>query len=97
MRLSRDDLFKITHRVRPRNQAAWFLEYLGINVPCDRDGPILTPSTYEALLAKRLGVFPRTDAPTPEREVVIHAPTPRPIKRKLASCVTLHPVLKGNP
>jgi len=56
MRLTRADLFQITHYKTPRCQAAWFLEHLGASVPCDRDGPILTPASYEALLAKRLGV-----------------------------------------
>jgi len=80
MRLSRDDLFVITRRKLPRLQAKWFLDYLGINVPCDRDGPILTIASYEAILAKRLGVFPeKLSAPT-EREVVIHMRQPRPQK-----------------
>lgn len=92
MRLSRDDLFKITHRQRPRNQAAWFLEYLGVTVPCDSEGPILTPSTYEAILAKRLGVFPKSAELAP-RETVVHVPTARPVKRKLASVTAL----KGKP
>jgi hypothetical protein len=77
MRLSREDLKKITHRVRPRNQAAWFEEYLGVAVPWDSDGPILTPSTYEALVAKRLGVGPTPAEASPERRPVVHLPPPR--------------------
>jgi hypothetical protein len=65
MRLSRDDLQKITHRKRPRQQAAWFLQYLGIAVPCDSEGPILTPATYEAVLAKCLGVSAQINPVTP--------------------------------
>ena len=85
MRLNRNDLFKITHLHRPKGQAAWFLEYLGVKVPCDSVGPILTPSTYEAILAKKLGVFPSGGCETVAREVVIHVPTPRPVKQRLAS------------
>lgn len=89
MRLSRDDLFKITRLRRPTSQAAWFLQHLGVDVPCDNDGPILTPTTYEAILAKRLGVFPKSDDPAKARETVIHVQTARPAKQKLASVTTI--------
>lgn len=88
MRLGRADLQKITHRARPKHQAAWFREYLDIEIPHDRAGPILTWKTYEALLAKRLGVFPQT-SPQIQDKVIIHLPTPRPVKPKLASLSTL--------
>jgi hypothetical protein len=68
MRLSRTDLFAITHRKRPLQQAAWFKQYLGIIIPCDREGPILTPSTYEGLLAKRLGLAQKGGEASAARE-----------------------------
>jgi hypothetical protein len=77
MRLSREDLFKITHLHRPKSQAAWFLRFLKVRVPCDSEGPILTASSYEAILAKRLGVAPETV--TPPRAVVIEMKQPRKI------------------
>jgi len=77
MRLSRDDLFKITHFKIPRYQAAWFRDHLGAEVPFDRDGPILSLSTYEALLAKRLGVGPAPFEPAPERRPSVHLPGPK--------------------
>jgi hypothetical protein len=79
MRLSRDELFKITDFKTPRKQTQWFLDHLGVAVPHDRKGPILTPATCEALLAKRLGLTPKGEQP--EREVVIHMREPRPTKK----------------
>lgn len=72
MRLSPEDLYKITHLHRPKGQAAWFLEHLGVKVPCDRAGPILTPAAYEAILAKRLGVSSEQTGPSPEQRPVLH-------------------------
>jgi len=58
MRLSPDRLAEITGHKRPRAQAAWFRDYLAANVPCDRVGPFLSESAYEALLARALGLVP---------------------------------------
>ena len=58
MRLDPVTLERITGRKRKRLQARWFLDYLGVDVPCDRQGPIITERSYEALVAKRLGVLP---------------------------------------
>lgn len=69
VRLSREELQSITSRARPKSQAAWFEEYLGIAVPSDERGPILTMASYEALLAQRLGI---QSSGTPAREVVIN-------------------------
>ena len=60
MRLDSEKIYAITGRKRPRSQAAWFREYLGTIVPCDRKGPILTECAYEALVAKALGIFQQT-------------------------------------
>jgi hypothetical protein len=80
MRLSRNDLHKITYRKRPRHQAAWFREFLGAEVPCDAEGPILTLATYEALVAKRLGVGPVSTDDSPERRGVVRL---RDVKSKI--------------
>lgn len=58
MRMPPDELKKITGCTRPKYQAAWFKQHFGIDVPCDRQGPIMTEVAYEALLAKRLGILP---------------------------------------
>lgn len=56
MRLTREALQLITGLKRKSAQASWFREYMGVEVPCDHQGPILTEAAYEALLAKRLGI-----------------------------------------
>jgi hypothetical protein len=56
MRLDRLTLENITGRKRRSAQSAWFREHLGVEVPADHRGPILTEAAYEALLAKRLGL-----------------------------------------
>lgn len=58
MRLEHEVLVKITGRHRSRDQVAWFLQHLGVNVPCDRKGPIITQATYEALVARACGLRP---------------------------------------
>lgn len=57
MRLSPQKLYEATGRVRQSAQARWFKEYLGVDVPCDRLGPIITEAAYEDLVKKRLGVL----------------------------------------
>lgn len=63
MRLSSRKLFEITGFQRKSAQAKWFKDYLGIDVPCDRIGPILTNDAYEALVKKRLGVLGESMTP----------------------------------
>ena len=56
MRLTAERLTEITHLTRKSAQVAWFRQYLGVDVPCDRFGPILTDTAYEKLLEKKLGL-----------------------------------------
>ena len=56
MRLTTERLIEITHLQRKSAQVAWFRQHLGVDVPCDRFGPILTDTAYEKLLEKRLGL-----------------------------------------
>lgn len=56
MRLNSERLFEITHLKRKSAQVAWFRQYLAVDVPCDKFGPILTDTAYEKLLEKRLGL-----------------------------------------
>ncbi len=56
MRLTTERLTEITHLTRKSAQVAWFRQYLGVDVPCDRFGPILTDTAYEKLLEKKLGL-----------------------------------------
>jgi hypothetical protein len=67
MRLSPEKLYEATGRIRQSAQARWFKEFLGVDVPCDRLGPIITEAAYEDLVKKRLGVLPQV-ANTPERD-----------------------------
>lgn len=59
MRLDSATLFAITGRKRPTAQVAWFRQYLNVAVPCDKRGPIMTATTYDALLARALGLAQR--------------------------------------
>ena len=68
MRLTAERLTEITRLKRKSAQVAWFRQYLGVDVPCDRFGPILTDTAYEKLLEKRLGIgasLATTEKPRP--------------------------------
>ena len=56
MRIDRKAIEEITGRKRVSSQVTWFRKHLGVDVPSDRFGPILTAQTYEKLLEKRLGL-----------------------------------------
>lgn len=75
MRLTREALREITGKAYPKSQAAWFKQYLGAEVPCDRQGPILTESAYEALVARANGLRGANEAPqdTNRPKVRLHA------------------------
>ena len=56
MRLTAEKIAEITHLKRKSAQVEWFRQHLGVDVPCDRFGPIMTDTAYEKLLEKRLGL-----------------------------------------
>lgn len=56
MRIDQAHMIEITGRKRASSQAAWFRDYLGVTVPCDRLGPIVTVAAYEALVARACGL-----------------------------------------
>lgn len=58
MRLNRSQLLDITGYKRQSSQAEWFSRHLGVTVPCDEKGPIITESAYQALVDKKLGLGP---------------------------------------
>lgn len=64
MRLNPSQITEITGRKQPKRQTAWFLDYLGINVPADKRGPILTESLIETLLARAIGLTGSSDIST---------------------------------
>lgn len=69
MRLKQNKLKEITGLSQSSAQARWFKDHFGINVPCDRLGPIITTTTFELLVAKGCGidVTPKAGAmPRPE-------------------------------
>ena len=70
MRLSAERLSEITRLKRKSAQVAWFRQYLGVDVPCDRFGPILTDAAYEKLLEKRLGLGASLATPEKPRPTV---------------------------
>lgn len=57
MRLSQQDIQTITGYQKRSSQKRWFKDYMGVDVPVDRVGVILTESAYDALVKKRLGVM----------------------------------------
>lgn len=63
MRLTKDQLYSITNRRRLSSQVKWFKDFLNIEVPSDRMGPIMTEAAYEDLVKKRLGVLPMGNTP----------------------------------
>lgn len=68
MRLTKDQLFTITNRRRISGQVKWFKDFLKIDVPCDRLGPIVTEAAYQDLVKKRLGVLPEAPIQNSHRE-----------------------------
>lgn len=57
MRIPPDKLEEITGGLKRKSaQVKWFRLYLGVDVPYDRFGVIMTDSAYEKLLEKRLGL-----------------------------------------
>lgn len=74
MRLDKSTLRSITGLQTGKAQARWFRDYLGATVPCDRQGPILTQSAYEALVARANGVLTRpSDNSEPRPTVKLRA------------------------
>ena len=66
-RLTREELKAITGRQQPAAQSRWFKLHLGIDIPTDRRGPIITPAAFDALVSKRCGLWeggsPAADRP----------------------------------
>ncbi|MDQ8022218.1 MAG: DUF4224 domain-containing protein [Moraxellaceae bacterium] len=72
--MSKEKLQEITGLQYGKAQARWFREYLGAEVPCDRQGPILTEQTYESLVARANGL---ANAPQPPPRPAIRPRQPR--------------------
>lgn len=68
MRLTKDQLYSITNRRRISAQVKWFKDFLKIDVPCDRLGPIVTEAAYQDLVKKRLGVLPEVQPQSGQRD-----------------------------
>ncbi len=76
--MTADDLLRVTGKKRYSKQAEWFREQFGINVVrCGDGSPIITWTTFEALLAKKAGL--RTE-PAKEERPALRLPTSRAIK-----------------
>lgn len=65
MRLDQETLVKITGRKMYSAQVAWFRDYLGVEVPHDQRGPIITATAYEALVARACGLRAEVPVGTP--------------------------------
>lgn len=55
MRLTREELEQITGLCQAAAQVRWFKDHMGVSVPSDARGPILTQAAFESMLARRLG------------------------------------------
>lgn len=64
-RLTPDRLEQITRKQRPSAQLRWFEKHLGVKLPCDMAGPIITESAFESLMTKICGLSPAGPAPRP--------------------------------
>lgn len=56
MRLTAKQLHELTGKKRISAQKKWFSDMLGVDVPVDRMGPILTIASLEKLFESRLGL-----------------------------------------
>lgn len=73
MRLSPDKLRELTGRTQAAAQVRWFRERLGVTVPRDEAGPIITRAALERVMQERLGLGVTVSAEP--------APTIKPILR----------------
>ncbi|MDE3023238.1 MAG: DUF4224 domain-containing protein [Pseudomonadota bacterium] len=70
MRLDNNQIFELTGFKRKSSQVAWFRDRLGVEVPFDRHGPILTAECYQKLLEKYLGILPNSNESRVNRPTV---------------------------
>ncbi len=67
MRLSREELLKITGRKLPSAQVRWFKNHYGVDIQHDEDGPIITEEAFKALVMKQMGLYTKDQAkPRPQ-------------------------------
>jgi len=62
MRLTPDELEKITGRSMPAAQARWFKTHYGQEIPHDRKGVIITAQAWEAMVARKCGTVAKGEA-----------------------------------
>lgn len=62
--MTNDDLASVTGRKRYSKQVAWFREQFGVTLPSSVKGaPVITWAAFEALQAKRNGMYGNADVP----------------------------------
>jgi hypothetical protein len=76
--MTAEDLVRVTGKKRYSKQAEWFREQLGINVVrCGDGSPVITWTTFEALLAKKAGLHTE---PIKEERAALRSLSSRAIK-----------------
>ncbi len=70
MRLDNNQIFELTRLKRKSAQVAWFKKHLGVEVPFDQHGPILTADCCQKLLEKYLGIQPKSNESSVNRPTV---------------------------
>jgi len=78
MRINKEMMAEITGRSYPRLQAEWFRRYLGVEVPCDSQGPIVTMAAYEMMVVRACGLGQK---PRPAEEIA--RPKVRLVERRV--------------
>ena len=58
MRIKREALAQITRRNQPAAQRRWFMDHFGVDLPSDREGPIITQAVFEKLVERKCGLEP---------------------------------------
>jgi hypothetical protein len=80
--LNAEELQAITGKKRYSTQVAWFKENFGVDPVRRADGSIvLTKAAFELLLAKRMGVAPRSDTTALDERPAIRPPI-RPVHKR---------------
>lgn len=62
MRIKREALVQITRRNQRAAQHRWFLDHFGVDLPSDREGPIITQGAFEKLVERKCGLEPASAA-----------------------------------
>ena len=61
MRLSKEQLIALTGLKRKSAQIIWFRNKFGVELPCDKLGPVVSATSIEMLMQRKLGLLPSSN------------------------------------